>query len=56
MIALRKRLKMSPKLASREVVMRTWRLLIKQEREKERVMVRVKVRSCEFLVKLAQRT
>jgi hypothetical protein len=40
MIASRKRLGRSPKQASREVVMRTWPLSVRQEREKERVPTR----------------
>ena len=40
MIASRKRLGRSPKLASKEVVMRTWHLLARQERAKERFPTR----------------
>jgi hypothetical protein len=40
MIASRKRLRRSPKQASREVAMRTWSLSVKQERAKERVPTR----------------
>jgi hypothetical protein len=40
MTASRKRLKRSPKLVSKEAVMRTWPLTIRQERAKERVPTR----------------
>jgi hypothetical protein len=40
MISSRKRLGRNPKLAGREVVMRTWPLSIMQERAKERVLAR----------------
>jgi hypothetical protein len=39
-IASRERLGRSPKMASKEVVMRTWPLSLRQEREKERVPIR----------------
>jgi hypothetical protein len=40
MIAYRKRLKRSLRKTSKEVVMRTWLLFVRQRRENERVLVR----------------